>query len=225
MRMAATIAVATGLAIAAAPASAAEVADASCPGPATSNRFAGQGDVRFAQTFTAQHSGTLTTVQLGVLVTGTAADWEVRILATSGGVPVSSGGVLASTTVDDATVPMSGQITVHPSPPPLLVAGQQYAVAVTRPGSDSIGVLTVTGDPCPGDFFIAGPDPNSFGMEGSDHEMVFSAFVTPPEPPQPPSSAQAGPTGQRAAALAKCKKKKRAKARRKCRKRAKKLPA
>jgi hypothetical protein len=193
---------AVGLVSNAAPAAAEEVADATCPGPATSSRangpIANAGNLRFAQTFTAQHSGALTTVQLGVASNGTLAmDWVVQILPVSDGVPDRSA-TLSSNTIDDATIPMSGPtigaITAHPSPSPDVTAGQEYAVGVTHPGATSVGVRTVLGDPCPGDFFFGGAAPDPFFPEGSPtgDEMVFAAFVTPAPPAAPPASTQPG---------------------------------
>jgi hypothetical protein len=191
----------------AAPAGAQELADATCPGPATSGRANGPGtnfgSSRFAQTFTAQHTGTLTTVQLGVGPNGSfAPDWVVQILSASGGAPASSG-TLGSSTIDDATIPTTGPtlgaVTAHPTPAPAVTAGQEYAVAVTHPGGDSVGVRTVPGDPCPGDLFFTGPAPDPFGPEGSTDEMVFAVFVTPAAPQAPTQ-----PAGKRR----KCKRKK-----------------
>jgi hypothetical protein len=117
----------------------------------------------------------------------------------AGSIPDPSA-VLASLTVSNATIPVSNDITAHFSPAPQVSAGTEYAVSVSHPGSDSSGVETVTGDPCAGDLFFGGPAPQTFFPEGSDHEMVFAAFVTPP--PAPP--AVATPSSHR-----KCKKKRR----------------
>jgi hypothetical protein len=220
---------AVGLLFTAAPAAAEEVADATCPGPATSNRANGPGtnfgDARFAQTFTAQHTGTLTTVQLGVATSGTLSpDWVVQILPVSGGVPDPSA-TLSSTTIDDATIPATGPtagaITAHPSPAPAVTAGSEYAVGVTHPSGNSVGVRTVSGDPCLGDLFFGLAAPGSFAPEGSTDEMVFAAFVTPPAPQSPTPS----PT-QQAGKHKKCKRKKKhakphAAAKKKCKKKKK----
>jgi hypothetical protein len=186
----ATLAAALMVAIAmqADPAAAQEVATASCPGPATSNRqfgpAPGAGDNRFAQTFTVQHTGTLTTVEFGVLTSGTAANWVVQILPTVAGTPVD--GVLSSASFANPTNPMTGNVIAHPSPPLDVAPGQEYALTISRPGSDTIGVLTRPTDPCPGDLFATGPAPALFAPEGSTDEMVLTAYVTPP-PPGPPS--------------------------------------
>jgi hypothetical protein len=168
----------------AAPAAAQEVADASCPGPATTNRtfgpVSGAGNNRWAQTFTAQHTGTLTTVDFGVYNSGSAADWVVQILPVTAGVPVN--GVLSSSSFASPTNPVTGAVIAHPLPPVAVTAGRQYALALTRPGSDTLGVATVPGDPCPGDLFVSGAPPDVFSPEGSDNEWVFQAFVTLPAP-------------------------------------------
>jgi hypothetical protein len=193
-----TAALLVAIAIQAEAAVAQEVATASCPGPATSNRangpVANAGNARFAQTFTAQHTGALTRVELGVTSTvGSPADWVVQILpVTAAGVPHQSI-TLADDTIDDATIPMSGEITADLDPPATVTAGQVYAVAVTHPGSTSVGVRTVPADPCPGDLFFAGAAPDPFSPEGSTDEMVFTAYVipfAPVEPPAPPPPGQ-----------------------------------
>ncbi len=53
-------------------------------------------------------------------------------------------------------------------------------------------MLTVPGDPCPGDFFTSGPAPDVFSQEGSTDEWVFNAYVTPPPAPPAPSTTPAG---------------------------------
>jgi hypothetical protein len=193
LRLAALVVGVSALLSHAAPAAAQELPDATCPGPATSARANGPGvnfgNSRFAQTFTAQRTGTLTTVQLAVASNGSfAMDWIVQILPASVGVPDPSA-TLSSNTIDDATIPTTGPtfgaVTAHPTPAPAVTAGQEYAVAVTHPGGDSVGVRTVPGDPCAGDLFFTGPAPNPFGPEGSTDEMVFAAFVTPPANPAP----------------------------------------
>jgi hypothetical protein len=213
LRLAACAIGGVGLLYTAPPAAAEEVADATCPGPATSNRANGPGtnfgNARFAQTFTAQHSGALTTVQLGVASSaGFEVDWVVQILPVSGGVPDPSA-TLSSTTIDDASIPptgpTAGEVTAHPSPAPAVTAGQEYAVGVTHPGAASVGVRTVPGDPCPGDLFFGLAAPGTFAPEGSTDEMVFAAFVTPPPPAAPPASSQPG------AKRKKCKHKKKGK--------------
>jgi len=200
-------------------ASAQEVADASCSG--TVNFIGtGSGASRFAESFTAQHSGTLTRAQIGVYETGSGGDWILQILGVTAGAPVN--GVLGSATIPDATVP-AGSSTAEAgfTPAPPVTAGQQYALVVTRPGSGLVGAQIDTTDPCPGgEMYSSGPAPSAFTSD-APNDLIFSVFVTPPPvlAPTPPAA-----TGQRAAALKKCKKKKSKKARKKCKKKARKLP-
>jgi hypothetical protein len=159
-----------------------ELPDASCPGPADMAET-NTGTARFAQTFTAQNTGALTSAQVGVDKTGTAGDWIVQILGVDGtGTPTNT--VLASTSVSDATV-ASGFTTIPTSfPMPATVsAGQQYAVEFSRPTSDTTGVLERGSNACPGAIFAADVAPNPFSSAGeTNNDMVFSVFVTPPPP-------------------------------------------
>ena len=201
-------------------AAAQEVADASCPGP--NDTFnSSTGPTRFAQTFTAAHSGTLTRAIVRVVKFGTPGDWVLELLGTSAGAPVD--GDLATATVADAGVP-GGAANLEASfvTPAVVTAGTSYAIAVSRPTSDMMAVGVRSGNPCPGGWFTAGPPPSTFSANLAGGDMVFSTFVTPPAAP-------AGPTGRRAAALKKCKKRAHKKQwskkkRRKCRKKAKRLP-
>jgi hypothetical protein len=180
----------------AAAASATELADASCNLPGGDNVDAA-GNVRWGETFTAIHSGALTRAQVGVYKTGTPGDFIFSIHATSAGAPVDP--PLAVAVVPDSTVPngFSTADISFPTPASVL-AGQQYAISATRPASDTMGVITLTGNQCPSNaFFVAGPGV-PWMLSVPDRDVKFAMFVTPPA---------AGPTGQRNAALTKCKKK------------------
>lgn len=208
-------------------ASAQQVADAKCPGPATSNRFAGFSAFRWAETFTAIHTGTLAkeTISVERLTANSSADYIFQLYTASGGVPTNT--LLASKTVPSASVPVGiTSISATFSPAPAVTAGHQYAVSVTRPGADTDGngVGTVAPGVCPNPIYLADVPPNPFSPEGSGDEMVFSTFVTLPPPPASPSPSPPAATGERANALKKCKKKRRHRARKRCRKHAKKLP-
>jgi hypothetical protein len=190
------MALAIGLAALAIPsvASAQAVPDASCPGPA--DTFGGDSgpDVataRFAQTFTAQNTGALTRAQLSVDKAGSAGDYVVTINAVDpSGFPTDT--VLASTAVPDGSVP-SGQstITADFAAPAVVTAGQEYALTISRPTSDFIGVGFRTTNPCQGEAYeqtIPNPWDVDCGNtpEESICDLVFAVFVElPPLPPEP----------------------------------------
>ncbi len=170
-------------AVSATPASGQEVPDASCPGPSEVLNLAGDGEVRAAQTFVAQHTGTLTRASIAVNKIGTAGDWLVQILSTSAGKP--AGGPLSSALVPDASVPGGlTTITTAFSAPATVSAGGQYALVLSRPGSDSYEMQHRTSDPCLGTAFFAPiPQPSEFTDIGGD--LIFSVFVTLPSNPAP----------------------------------------
>jgi hypothetical protein len=159
-------------------AAASEVADASCAGPPQSFET-NIGTSRYAQTFTAQNSGTLTSAQLEVYKdhTSTTGDWVVDLLDTSAGIPVD--GVLATVTVPDTTVPELGSlITANFATPASVVAGHLYALEFSRPASTMTGVGERNADACPGQLFSAAAAPGTFSAAGeTGMDMVFSITV------------------------------------------------
>jgi hypothetical protein len=166
------IALAGSLWVFATPASAAP--DANCPGPSTGL----VDDVRLAQTFTAQSTGLLTMGQFEIRKGGTPGDYVMQLLATdASGAPTNS--VLASATIPDGSVP-SGVTTVTGlfGSPAEVTAGQQYALAITRPGSNTLDAADRSDNPCPGREFASGsPDGPWTGFPIFD--MLFSVFVEP----------------------------------------------
>jgi hypothetical protein len=174
------------LALTATPAAAQGTPDASCPGPHEFQDVS-VGQARYAQTFTAQGSGPLVAAQVSVtkfsIIT---ADWVVQIVAVDGtGTPTNT--VLASTTVDPATVP-DGEVTITATfaTPTVVAAGQQYALLITAPGADSVAVGVREGDDCPGTLFLSSSQTGTFTPSGGAGtlDLVFTVFL--PEPPPPP---------------------------------------
>lgn len=164
------------------PANAQASPDASC-GPREGSVTAGPGgNAREAQTFTAQATGDLTTAQVDVTKGGTPADWIMHINAVDGtGIPTNA--ILASATIPDSTVPSGPSIiTGNFASPAPVVAGQPYALVVTRPGSDSLTVGTRSGDDCPGQLFISSSQGGTFMQGGVGADLVFTVFVQPPVP-------------------------------------------
>jgi hypothetical protein len=197
------MALAIGLAALAMPsaASAQALPDANCPGPADTYGGDSGPDVataRFGQTFTAQNTGALTRAQLLVDKSGSAGDHVVTINAVdASGFPTDT--VLASTAVPDGSVP-SGQstLTADFAAPAVVTAGQEYALTISRPTSDFIGVGFRTTNPCQGEAYeqtIPNPWDVDCGNtpEESICDLVFAVFVEPP-PPAPESVAKADRT-------------------------------
>jgi hypothetical protein len=132
-----------------------------CPGPKNSG-VTGNGEIRFAQTFTAERSGSLRQIQFSVnKKPGTAGDYVVQLLRVSGGKPSHSPiDVLASVTVPDAQVATSSDAIVPATfSGPTLVAGTEYAAALSRPGVGlgevTVNTLKVGGGACGGKLFLA----------------------------------------------------------------------
>ena len=173
--------------------------DASCgPGTFKNNLLA---NWKGAQTFTALNSGQLTSARLELgKASSTTGDFVFQIATVNdSGVPTQT--VLASTTASDASVPIgldTTPVTASFASPASIVAGQQYALVVTRSSEYVLDLRQMSS--CPGGGFTntgGGYTPNNPNLD-----LVYAIFVTPP--PAPPQVAQ---TGQRAAALQRCKKK------------------
>jgi hypothetical protein len=159
------------------------VPDAGCPGPMTGSHSSTTPDGRDAQTFTAIHTGTVTRAQIEINKLSSSTDFHLQILATNAsGVPID--GVLGSATIPDGSVPL-GPTTLDgtfTSPAPV-VAGQTYALVVTRPGGNNYPISERAGDACPGQEFKSNTQTGTFfpGESGFDH--IFQVFVEPPLPP------------------------------------------
>jgi hypothetical protein len=202
-------------------ASAEEVPDASCgPGTFENNLFGGW---KAAQTFTALNSGQLTSARLELGKTSsTTGDFLFQIVTVNAGVPEAT--VLASTTASDASVPIGPDttpVTAAFTSPASVVAGQLYALVVTR--SSEYWLNERLASPCPGEGFV--DTGGGYTANNPNIDFVYAIFVTLPSVALP----QTAPTGQQAAELKKCKKKAKKKdwtkmQLKKCKKKAKKLP-
>ena len=160
------------------------VADASCAPLSGANAFT-IGNNRLAQTFTAGISGELTAaeISLGMSMVDVPADFTVRIGEVNGsGVPTNT--VLASTTIPSASVPGGSsnlKVIAGFAQPAAIVAGQQYALVVSKPGAGTSIRAEVRGGPpadCPGSLFLSIGQTGSFADLGGD--LVFTTFVTEP---------------------------------------------
>jgi len=150
-----------------------------CPGPKTDSVF-GDGTDRFAQTFTAERSGSLQQIQFTInKKPATTGDYQVQLLKVIGGKPSHSpGDVLASLTVPDAAVATNSDAILSATfTGPAIVAGTEYAAAYSRPGSTSAGANLRKGDgsACGGKWFIA----NGAGVfnEALAQDILVSVFV------------------------------------------------
>ena len=171
-----------GLYLAAPAMAVAELPDASCPGPADVNAVSGGSDPdTFGQTFTAEHSGTLTRAELSVTNVDPADVFTVEIRSVDGaGAPTAT--VLATTTATGLPATASPAYTtvsgVFVSPASVSL-GTQYALVLIGP---DYGIATVDDAGCTGGqayFFNPGTGMWVIANVGSDR--VFATFVTVPD--------------------------------------------
>jgi hypothetical protein len=144
------------------------------------------GTRQVAQTFTAGISGNLDQVNLLLRrPAGSAGDLTVQIKATTGGTP--SGLPLASATVPAASVSFGQGWVSVPLSPTTSIAGMQYAIVLSSPGSCDIdGCYSWggnVGDPYSrGDPFVS-TDSGATWFANPSYDLAFQTFVTPLPPP------------------------------------------
>ena len=167
------------------PTAGAQTLAATCPDGPNPGGFAGVANDRWAQTFTPALSGPLTAAQLVVNESNPAftGDFTVRIATVDAGVP--SNNVLASTVVPESTIPeQETTITAVFASPATVVAGQQYALVLTRPGDYTVRGRAL--DPCNGQGYYSADQTAVFSPTGTI-DLLYSVFVSsPPEPPVEP---------------------------------------
>jgi hypothetical protein len=180
------------LAMAVPPATADVVPDASCAGPVT-GPVSSEVDNRWAENFTALHTGRLVRGETEITKTGAEGDFVMQILATdSAGDPTNN--VLASTTIPDASVPTGdSRIAGIFATPANVVAGQRYAFVITRPGAE-FTFRDANNNPCPdGAEYRSISQTAPWGGADTCCDLVFALFVEIPStlPPStlPPSNA------------------------------------
>ena len=164
-----------------------EVPDASCPtnnGPAELAATFRSSAIA-AQTFTAEHTGLLTSAEVQVgnfsnFLTGGIV-MEIRAVDSSG---TPTGVVLASTTIPASDVP-NGQFglgTGRFSPGAAVEAGQQYAIALHTSSEVQPSELHWQGahsNPCPGLLYEdLETHPGVFQAPSPNFDLFFSTFVT-----------------------------------------------
>jgi hypothetical protein len=155
----------------------ASVPDARCPGPPDS--FIGlDGTFREAQSFSAQHRGTVVRASIVIDKTNAGGDFLVQILEfdpvfTS--LPVN--GALGSGTIPDASVPIgtSTQSVTLNAP----VSTGTNVLVVSRPGGAPSNLGMRTGDHCLGQEYFS-PSPTGDWSEGNpDFDLVYELTVEP----------------------------------------------
>jgi len=152
--------------------------DATCPGPTDDHGLSSlTGDVRFAQTFTAQASGQLVRAELQLLHFS-LGDYILQVGTVDAfGVPTNE--VLAVTSVASAEVPEGDEVTARFNfgSPAELKAGTQYALVLTRPGSDTLIWRGHFDDTCAGRAFFSGDQTSPFVGESIELDLIYATFV------------------------------------------------
>jgi len=171
------------------PAAAQESLAASCPLPRDDYVANGSSGERFAQTFVSGFAGNLTRAEIDFLEpAGKTGDYVVQIMGVDGsGTPNNN--VLASTTVPEVPDGPTTLVATFASPA-AIVAGQSYALVLSRPSEPTIeggegleaGYKPDTAD-CPGTFWYSPGGTTTWNTVGVD--MIFAVFATPPEPLPP----------------------------------------
>jgi len=178
-----------------------EVPDASCPtnsGPPTLTAFFRSSAIE-AQTFTAEHTGLLTSAQVQVwnfLNEPAGIVMEIRAVDASG---TPTGVVLASTTIPASDVPTGqyGLATGHFSPGAPVETGQQYALALHTSAEvqgNGFGWQGSISNPCPGVLYNAlETNPGVFQAPFQQNaDVFFSTFVTLRTAPQTKADCKKG---------------------------------
>jgi hypothetical protein len=140
--------------------------------------FGGGGAARLAQSFTATRSGTLKQISVEVTKQGFTEDYVVQLVKVNAGVPSESPlDVLAAATIPGAQVPVGTSTLTAKFATTQLTPGTQYAVVVSRPGSNDLELPDRTGDDCEGDMFSA-VGGGAFSDLG-DLDMIVTVLVVP----------------------------------------------
>jgi hypothetical protein len=137
-----------------------------CPGPRTNNTAGFTATSRLAQSFTAGMSGPLHQIQIGVNKTsGTMGDYVVELLDLDvDGKPTNT--VLATATIPNPGVPVGASMITASFAGPPLVAGVEYAVALSRPEGTSLP-----------NFFWQSRNPDVCAGSGFSQDTGTSPFI------------------------------------------------
>jgi hypothetical protein len=151
--------------------------DATCP-INTGSFLITTGDQRIAQTFTTVRGGPFVRADLEIFKKiGSIGDYILRLSTVdASGVPTNE--VLAASVVPNNRVPdLFTAITFSFANPATVVANTQYALVLTRPGSDQLESIGSSGDPCAGRTFISSSQTAPFAEDTTTFDMTFTTFV------------------------------------------------
>jgi hypothetical protein len=152
--------------------------DATCP-INTGGFVIRTGDQRIAQTFTALRTGPLVQATIEILKGfGSTGDYILRLSAVdAAGVPTND--VLAVSVVDDSRVPdIFSALTFGFADPATVIAGTEYALVLTRPGSDQLEAIGSFGNLCAGRAFSSPSQTAPFVADPDGFIATFATFVT-----------------------------------------------
>jgi hypothetical protein len=181
-----------------------EVPDASCQSPGDLGLGAAfRGDGPRAQTFTAEHTGDLTSAQVVIANNLTKSIVMSIHSVDASGKPVLD--ALASDVIQPSEVVAGGMYgpgwataTGHFVPGVPVEAGEQYAIGLDRIGDQSppdAVWLGSTSDPCPGSFYLAESEGDAgmgFRLIDPRFDVYFLTFVTLPTTPQTKADCKRG---------------------------------
>jgi len=154
-------------------------ADAMCSGPSGITIGGSDGDHRLAQTFTALASGPLVRAELPTIkLAGSGGAYILRLSPVDGaGVPTNT--VLASASIPNVSVPDGiATLTFTFADPASVVAGAQYALVLTRPGSNQIAWSGHVDGTCSGSKFSSQSQTAAFLALADSVDRNFTTFVT-----------------------------------------------
>jgi hypothetical protein len=152
--------------------------DATCP-INTGGFLITTGDQRIAQTFIALRTGPLVQATVEILKgPGSTGDYILRLSPVdASGIPTND--VIAASVVADRFVTdVFATLTFGFSNPATVVAGTQYALVLTRPGSDQLEAIGTFDNPCAGRAFSSPSQTAPFVEDDEGFDMTFTTFVT-----------------------------------------------
>jgi hypothetical protein len=153
---------------------------ASCT--ADSGFIAGDGDDRYAQSFTPSVAGKLSQVVVKVRkFEGTTGGYILQIVNMVGGKPdPNPANALATVKIGNRKVRAGLERTLTfnfaKDRAAKVLPGTEYAFIITRPGSTNLTVFKVNGNPCPGQGFFFDTTTGQFAADGTS-DFHFAAFV------------------------------------------------
>ena len=161
------------------PATPATKVDATCSGPDHSGFSGFDGDYRFAQTFTALANGPLVRAELSIYKLGGSGGSYILRLSPVDGAGVPTNTVLASASIPNVSVPEGiTTLTFTFADPASVVAGAQYALVLTRPGSNQIAWSGHVDGTCSGSKFSSQSQTAAFLASADGVNFNFTTFVT-----------------------------------------------